>query len=115
MVDSSLPHGFEALEPFVEAWAVAGAANRAHRRTTSSEPERLAFYNVAADMIPAALACLDRKPLEAFDDKEKRLMNLLLSLCHVALAVEVQGDDEARHAQCRQHLQITRASSDPGS
>ena len=107
-----LPSGFEALEPFVESWAIDGAANRAHRRLVSSEAQRIAFFNAAKDLLPAGLAYLDRKPLEQFDEKEQRLMNLLLSLGHVAQAVEIQGDDEPRHALGRQHMKITRASAD---
>jgi len=107
-----LPPGFEALEPFAEAWALAGAANRAERRTQSNEVERVAFYNAAKDVLPAALDYLDRKAVSGFDETEDRLMKLLLSLCHVALAVELQGDDEPKHAQSRRRLKITRASAD---
>jgi hypothetical protein len=107
-----LPAGFKTLEPFVESWAIEGAANRAQRRLVSSESERIAFFNAAKDLAPAALEYLDRKPLDQLDEKEQRLMNLLLSLCHVAMAVEILGDDEARHAQGRQHMRITRASAD---
>ena len=109
---SLLPSGFEVLEPFVETWAVTGAANRAQRRLVTSDAERVAFFNAAKDVLPAGLDYLDRKPLETFDEKEERLMNLLLSLCHVAQAVEIQGDDEPRHALGRQHMKITRASAD---
>jgi hypothetical protein len=63
-------------------------------------------------VLPAALDYLDRKPVSGFDENEDRLMKLLLSLCHVALAVELQGDDEPKHAQNRQRLKITRASAD---
>lgn len=107
-----LPSGFEALEPFVEQWAIAGAAKRAERRMLSSETDRVAFFNAAKDLLPKALAYLDQKPLDQFDENEKRLMNMMLSLCHVSLAVEVQGDAEAKHAQSRQHMRITRAASD---
>jgi hypothetical protein len=107
-----LPTGFELLEPFVESWAVAGSANRAHRRLASSESERIAFYDAAKDLLAPGLAHLDRKAVGQFDEKEKRLMNLLLSFCHVSLAVEVQGDDEAKHGRGRQHLKITKASAD---
>jgi len=109
---AQLPPGFEALEPFADSWGLSGAANRAHRRFASSEAERAAFYTVATRLLPDALAYLDAKPLETLDEKEKRLMNLLLSLCHVSLAVEVQGDAEVKHAQYRQFLTITRAPSD---
>jgi hypothetical protein len=107
-----LPAGFEALEPFVESWAIDGAANRAHRRLLSSDADRVAFFNAAKDLLPAGLDYLDRKHLHEFDEREQRLMNLFLSLCHVAQAVEIQGDDEPRHALGRQHMKITRASAD---
>ena len=112
VTEGLLPSGFEALEPFVESWAVDGAANRAHRRLVTSEAERVAFFNAAKDLVPAGLDYLDRKPLNQFDEKEQRLMNVLLSLCHVAQAVEIQSDDEPRHALGRQHMKITRASAD---
>jgi hypothetical protein len=109
---SPLPPGFEQLAPFVDSWSLAGAAHRAQRRLESSEAERAAFYHAAKDTLPAAFALLDQKPLAQFDAQETRLMNLLLSFAHVALAVEVQGDHEAKHAQLRRHLRITRASAD---
>lgn len=109
---SLLPPGFEALEPFVESWAVAGSANRAHRRLVSSGADRVEFFAAAKDMLAAALTYLDAKPLDQFDEKEERLMNLMLSLCHVALAVEMQRDAEEKHARDRRHMKITRASAD---
>jgi hypothetical protein len=110
--DSPLPPGFEQLAPFVDSWSLAGAAHRAQRRLESSEAERAAFYGAAVEALPAALAHLDQKPLAQLDARETRLMNLVLSFAHVALAVEVQAHDEAAHAQLRKHLRITRASAD---
>ena len=107
-----LPPGFDALEPFVESWALAGAANRSNRRLQSSEAERIAFFNAAKDLVPAGLDYLDRKPLNQLDEREQRLMNLLLSFCHVSLAVEIQADDEPKHAAVRQFITITKASAD---
>jgi hypothetical protein len=109
---ASLPPGFEQLAPFVDSWSLAGTAHRAQRRLESSEAERAAFYDAAKDALPAALAHLDQKPLAQFDAQETRLMNLMLSFAHVALAVEVQADDEVKHAQAREHLRITRSSAD---
>jgi hypothetical protein len=111
-IEAMLPSGFESLEPFVASWAIDGAVNRAHRRLVSSDPERIAFFNAAKDVVPAALEYLNKKSPDQFDEKEQRLMNLLLSLCHVAQAVEIQGDDEPRHALVRRHMKITRASAD---
>lgn len=107
-----LPEGFAALEPFVERWAISGAAQRMQRRLDSEPQEREALFAKGAPLVPAALELLDSKSLAALNDAEQRLMNLVLSLAHVAQAVEIQGDDEAFHARGARHVTITRASSD---
>ncbi len=107
-----LPEGFEALEPFVDAWAIAGAGNRMQRRLDSEASEREAFFAAGKDLVPAALERLDQKPVGEFDEREDRLMKLVLSLAHVAQAVEIQGDDEPGHARYARHITITRASAD---
>jgi hypothetical protein len=109
---SKLPPGFEALEPFAEAWAIAGANNRTKRRVASTPAERVAFFEATKGLLVPALDYLDKKPLKDFDDEEQRLMNLLLTFAHVAMAVEVQGDDEARHAKYSPFMPITRAPAD---
>ncbi|GFE74398.1 hypothetical protein [Novosphingobium sp. TCA1] len=103
-----LPAGFAALEPFVAQWALAGSAARAVRRGTSSREEREAFYAAGRDLLDAALDHLDRRGLDAFDAADERLMNLLLSLAHVSLAVELQKDAEPVHADFRRFMRITR-------
>jgi hypothetical protein len=104
-----LPEGFEALEPFAGRWSVTGTAARAARRGASSAEEREAFYTTAKDLLVPALAYLDAKPLAEFSPEENRLMDMMLSLAHVALAVEALGDDEPRHANMRQYMHITRS------
>lgn len=110
--ETSLPPGFEALEPFVGAWALEGANNRLRARLASSPADRIAFFEAARELLAPGLDYLDRKPLGEFDPREKRLMNLLLSMAHVSLAVETQGDDEARHAEDARRITILRAPSD---
>ena len=107
-----LPAGFEALEPYAESWAVSGANNRLRLRLDSGAAERVAFFNAASEVVAPALAYLDRKPLAQFDAAERRLMNLLLSFAHIALAVETQGDDEPKHRLGALHMHITCAPSD---
>jgi hypothetical protein len=107
-----LPAGFEALEPFVSYWAVAGSANRERLRGESTEQQRQAFYQACKDLLAPGLAALDRKPLDQLDAAEQRLMNLLLSFAHVSIAVEIQRDAEAAHAENRRFLRITRTSAD---
>ena len=103
-----LPPGYEALEPFVAQWAVKGMEARDAARGASKPEEREALFAAAKDFVPQALAELDRKPVSQLDDRERRLLNLLLSLTHVTLAVEMMTDGEARHAQFRKVMRITR-------
>lgn len=107
-----LPSGFSALDPFVADWAIEGAANRARRRTTSSAAERRAFFDAGKPLLTTALERLDARPLAEHDEQERRLMLLCLSLAHVAQAIEMQCDDEDRHAPHREGMRITRAPAD---
>jgi hypothetical protein len=109
---STLPVGFEMLEPYVAHWAVDGSANRSLARANSTTEQRRDFYNVMQPIADAALALLDSKSLAEHDAAEKNLMNLCLSLAHVAMAVEAQGDDEAKHAPHREQMIITRTVAD---
>lgn len=107
-----LPAGFEALEPFAARWAIDGSAARAQARNDSSEEERVAFFEAAKGLVGPALDLLDAKPLGALDAAEQRLMNLTLSFAHVAMAVEVHGKAEPRHAEFRKLMRITRTPAD---
>ncbi len=109
---TSLPTGFEALQPFVEFWAADTAAARAHCRDVSDEVGRAAFYESMQPLMLAALEYLDSKPLAEHDDSEQRLMKLVLSFGHVAMAVELHRDEEAKHAKNRPFMRITRAPAD---
>lgn len=107
-----LPPGFEALEHFAEDWALEGAANRAQRRTASTDAERKAFFDAAQPLLAPALQLLDATPLAEHGAAERELMNLCLSFAHIAQAVEIQGDEEVRHAPHRAAMRITRAPAD---
>ncbi len=109
---SLLPGGFETLEPFAEFWAADTAAKRAHCRDISNESSRQDFYDAAVRLIPLALEYLDTRPLAELGDSEQRLMRLVLSFGHVAMAVELQGSEEAEHAQWRPFMQITTTPAD---
>jgi hypothetical protein len=112
---AKLPAGFESLEPFADRFAIAGTANRAALRGDSSPEERQAFYDAAKDRIAPALDLLDRKKFSEFDEAEQRLMNLTLAFAHIALAIEIQGADEARHTKLREHMKIVRSTADADS
>jgi hypothetical protein len=102
-----LPFGFETLEPFAESWAVAGTDNRRLRRIDSNEAERTAFYNAAKEQLGAAMEHLNGRPLNSLKDDEARLFNMMLTLAHIALAVEHIGSQEAAHSVSRRHFRYT--------
>jgi hypothetical protein len=111
-METSLPKGFQSLEPFVARFAIEGTANRAALRAAAPADERAAFHGAARDLVAPALDLLDKKPLDALDPAERRLLALCLSFAHVALAVELQGPDEDRHAEMRAYMRITRSPAD---
>lgn len=107
-----LPAGYETLEPFVDYWAVEGTANRDKRRGESTEEQRNSFFEATKGLVPQALAQLDQKSLKAFDEREQRLMNLLLSFAQVTMSVEMLGKAEPRHAEFRKVMKINRSPAD---
>ncbi len=109
---SGLPDGFAALEQFVARWAVEGTASRAALRGTSTHDERQAFYDAGAPLLATALDHLDATPLADHDERQTRLMNLMLSLAHVSLAIESQGPDEDKHTPSRDAMIYTRSTAD---
>ncbi|MCW1430690.1 hypothetical protein [Novosphingobium sp. JCM 18896] len=115
MSTASLPEGFAALEGFVDRWALDGTAARAARRSESTAEEREAFFAAASPLLDAALAHLDAHELDTLPAPEQRLMDLMLALAHVALAVEIQGPDEAKSAPWRDRMRITRSTADRGA
>lgn len=112
MAGGRLPEEFSSLEPFVDRWAVSGSANRACLRDESDAAGREGFYAAALPLLGPALERLDRTSLAKLSAQERTLLDLMLSLAHVSLAVEIQRDDEPRHAIERQAMRITRTPAD---
>jgi hypothetical protein len=110
----TLPASFAALEPFVGRWARDRTADRAALRSASTAQERDAFFAAASPLLDRALDHLDACALDALSASDQRLMNLMLSLAHVALAVEIQGPDEAKGAPWRDRMRIDRSTADRG-
>jgi hypothetical protein len=110
-----LPEGFAELEAFVAHWIGETASARAHLRDSASFAEAEAFYSAAQSLVEPALSRLDAKALKDHDDREQRLMRLMLAFAHVAMAIEVQGKDEHADSKLREHMRITRAPADLGN
>jgi hypothetical protein len=87
-----LPAGFDALECFVETWALPDAAARMAKRQASRIEDLRAFYHSMLPMGEAALAWLRGYELGALPPEGERLLKLMLALAEVAPAVEWYDD-----------------------
>ncbi len=111
MSESSLPPGFEALEPFVAAWSKPRAAERAAQRIASNMEELKRFYDAVMAQAEEALTYLDKFDIGALPEREQRLMNLLLSLPEAANAVEVYRQPFVPYAFRPERYPLTEADS----
>lgn len=107
-----LPEAYSQLEPFAAQWALPTTAQRTMERSNSTPEARQAFYDALSPIAAGVIDELDAKPLEALSDAEKRLLDMILAYAHVALAVEIQGPEEAWHRQWRDRMVVTRSPAD---
>jgi hypothetical protein len=112
-VTTALPAGFDALEPFAAYWAAETLSERDTRRLDSTEAERVAFYTAARDLAPAALDYLDSKSFADYEEADHRLLDLMLSLIHATLAIEIERDEEHVHARGARLMPIVHERADP--
>jgi hypothetical protein len=112
MTKSTLPEPFSSLEPFVAFWAADSSAARAHCRDSSTEEDRIAFHGAMSEQLDAVLEYLDGKRFDEFSESDHALMHLVLSFGHVAMAVELQKEQEPMHAQWRPFMKITHTPAD---
>jgi hypothetical protein len=82
----SLPSDFADLAPFID-WALESERERNAKRYASEMTEIRRFHDAMVARAEAAIAYLDRKGLENFNDADRNLVNLLLSLAEIAPAV----------------------------
>ena len=90
--NSSLPQGFEQLQPFVGDWVLADAVARMNKRQSSAIEEIRRFYDAMLPMGEAALAYLRQFELGSLPPEAERLLKLMLALAEVAPAVEWYND-----------------------
>ena len=85
---NSLPPGYENLEAYVADWNLPDSRARSGKRATTSYVAIKAFYDAILPLAPAALADLANLELGALDERQERLLKLLLSLAEIGPAVE---------------------------
>ncbi|MGE3690715.1 MAG: hypothetical protein AB7F98_04980 [Novosphingobium sp.] len=112
-MSGQLPQGFDALEPFIERWAIRTTRERDAARGESSFADLQAYYDAAQPLLGPALAYLDTLPVKQLAGSDQRLMDMMLSLAHVSPAVEIHKEMEPAHAIARQAMLITRSTTDP--
>ena len=83
-----LPAEFADLEPFAADWCLASEPERFAKRLASSMAEMQAFYDAVTPRAEAAMAYLDRYPLDDMPAEALHLMHLLFSMIMVSFPVE---------------------------
>jgi hypothetical protein len=89
---TSLPAGFESLEPFVAAWVLPDASARMAKRQSSAYEEIRCFYDALIPLGEKALEYLRGFQLGSLPPQGERLLKLMLSLAEVGPAVEWYKD-----------------------
>jgi hypothetical protein len=84
-----LPADFVDLEPFAEKWCLATEPERYEARLASSVEEMQAFYDAVTARAQAAMAHLERFPLDELPEDARNLLHLLYSVIQVSFPVEV--------------------------
>ena len=86
---SMLPSEFGDLEPFAQRWCLRTEPERWAQRQASSIEDMRAFYDATFPRVEAALAYVDRFPLDQLPAEASKLLQLVLSLVMVSFPVEV--------------------------
>lgn len=85
---TSLPPGFEMLEEFVPRWSLETFAERMDARHGGDLTEMRDFYDAIVPHVTAIYAALRPYPLNGLPVGHRHLYAMLMSLAHVAHAVE---------------------------
>jgi len=88
-IDTSLPAGFEELEPWVNDWVQPGRDERYAVRLSKTIDELSEFYDAIAARAEDALEYLDALDLNDLPADADRLLHLLYSMVLVSYAVNV--------------------------
>jgi hypothetical protein len=84
-----LPAEFADLEPWVAGWCLDSEPERYAKRLASTMDEIQAFYDAIFPRAEAAIAYLDRLPINGLPDDAHRLLKLLYSLVLASFPVEI--------------------------
>lgn len=105
-----LPDGFSALEPFVDRWAGETTMARVAAREGSSMEDIRAFYDTMLAHADAAVALIDRYPVQDLPPDVGTLCRLMLGLAHAAAAIEILGTPRVPTAPFPTGVAVTRGA-----
>ena len=88
---SRLPHGFSALECWLDDWVLADSSARFDKRLTTPLADIRAFYDGMLPHAGRALDYLSKRQLGQLNAAEERLLKLLLALAEMGPAIEWYG------------------------
>lgn len=108
-----LPKGYEALSPFAAEWGIGCFHDRYERRFGSDMASLQAFYDAAQPLADRALRELEQHDLAALPEAYRNLFNLIMSLAHVAVAIERHGQPQPRNVTWPATLEVTQGSFPP--
>lgn len=97
VVAQTLPAPFADLEPHI-GWALEREAQRTAKREASTVEEIRAFYDAVFPRMEAIVAYLEKFPLDALPEPERRLFWLTLSVVEVSNLTERYKRREAIRA-----------------
>jgi hypothetical protein len=92
-----LPVEFADLEPFAEKWCLPSEPERYATRLSSSIEEMHALYDAITPRAEAAMAYLERFPLDSLPEDALNLLHLLYSMIMVSFPVEAWGQPRVPH------------------
>jgi hypothetical protein len=104
-----LPAGFEELERFVGRWDRMTIQQRWDNRSEASMQDIREFYEAATPLADAALAHVEKYPLNDLPPPEAALFRLLLSLSHASMAIEVHGQERAPNSPWPHGIRVVSA------
>jgi hypothetical protein len=110
----NLPEEFRELEPFVPYWAVNTSQERIARRSEASMEAMKLFYDAMLLRGEEILSYIERSPLDQLPPESELLFKLMLSLAHVAMAVEIHGQPRAPNSPYPNGLRITQGATPLG-
>lgn len=90
--DTSLPRGFESVQPFVALWVLPDAVARLAKRQGSTMQDIRSFYDAMLPLGERALDYLRGFQLGSLPPQSERLLKLMLALAEIAPAVEWYND-----------------------